>query len=95
MTRDIKNKALKRGKTYNPNNSNNKTDNKFQIGLGNNIMITELSENYLDREETRHLFELQFQIYYSENDFITMRLETYFRPKNQEHYDLYTPAIDR
>lgn len=44
-------------------------------------MVTEMSESNLEREEHPRTFELQFQIYYSENDFINLKVDTYFKPK--------------
>lgn len=55
-----------------------------EMGLGNNIMITELSETILEKEDKPPTFELMFQIYYTDNDFINMPIETYFRPKFSE-----------
>lgn len=63
-----------------------------EIGLGNNIMITELSETILEKEEKPPTFELMFQVHYTENDFVNMRIETYFRPKFSEQFELSSPS---
>jgi hypothetical protein len=64
------------------------------VGLGQNIMITEISDPMLDRdadEESRPTFELMFKIFYSENDFINLKINTYFRPKYTDSGELKTP----
>lgn len=59
LPKDIRNSKspLRRGKTYNPK-IDNEVKNHVPIGLGNNIMITELSENYIEKDENPQLFEL-------------------------------------
>ena len=66
-----------------------------EMGLGNNIMITELSETILEQEDKPPTFELMFPIYYTENDFINMSIETYFRPKFSEQYELLSQSSSR
>lgn len=82
---------LMRIKTAQP--SQGKMDEKIEeMGFGNNIMITELSENILEKEEKPPTFELMFQIHYTETGFINMPIETYFRPKLSEQGELSSPS---